>query len=413
MPGKGRTNEGGEGEDPAAVGSAVAAGHAAAVGHVDVLDGLRGFAIFLVVTFHLWQLSWLDIPAALHFPVSLEFIARAGFFGVEIFFFISGFCLFWPHARHVWEGEPLPTWREYAARRAAKILPSYYVCLLLVLLFFPHEYVAPGRLLWNVVTHLLFFHIWFYETYPSINSVTWSLAVEVQFYVLFPLVAASFRRKPWLAFLALAAVAQFWRLGVMQYGSADPFPYTVQQSQLPAFLDLFGGGMLAAWLVGDLRRQRARERGPEPWLCALAAVFALAAIVWLMHGVTQHPDSPLGLRDWQVRQRLPLSALLVVFTTTAALAAPGFRRAVANPFLRFLAAISYNLYLWHQVFHTWLFYGRIPAPATADPHQDPVWQWRFTLLALVVGLSVGILGTYLIERPFLRWFRRRSERKGE
>ena len=56
---------------------------------LDVLDGLRGIAIALVVWFHLWQVSWLD-------PYGLVFIPVSGFLGVELFFFLSAFCLSYP-----------------------------------------------------------------------------------------------------------------------------------------------------------------------------------------------------------------------------------------------------------------------------------------------------------------------------
>ncbi len=61
------------------------------------MDGLRGLAILLVVLFHYWQLSFWAIPIG--GDRTIEMVQYAGFLGVELFFFISGFCLFYPYAK--------------------------------------------------------------------------------------------------------------------------------------------------------------------------------------------------------------------------------------------------------------------------------------------------------------------------
>src|SRR6516225_6476122 len=100
------------------------------VSHVAVLDGLRGIAIAGVVWYHAWLVS--KIPSSVSigpYTVDLQPLAQAGFMGVDPFFFVSGFCLFYPYARHLFEGKPLPTIADFAVRRAEKILPSYAIAL--------------------------------------------------------------------------------------------------------------------------------------------------------------------------------------------------------------------------------------------------------------------------------------------
>ena len=102
---------------------------------LEILDGLRGLAVWLVVVFHVWQISWVDVNAALRLPQGwdVSFLPATGFFGVDLFFFLSAFCLTLPYAT-AWEvGTPAPTLRHFFARRAAKILPSYYLALVLFL----------------------------------------------------------------------------------------------------------------------------------------------------------------------------------------------------------------------------------------------------------------------------------------
>jgi peptidoglycan/LPS O-acetylase OafA/YrhL len=74
---------------------------------------------------------------------------------------------------------------------------------------------------------------------------------------------------------------------------------------------------------------------------------------------------------------------------------------LSNPPLRFLAIISYNLYLYHQIVARELLRLHVP-PYTGDPHADPQWQVGYTLVAFVAAIVQAALVTYLIERPLLR-----------
>ena len=111
--------------------------------HVDVLDGIRAFAVILVAWFHFWQQSWLqDVikPDALEaFGIANaneNWIPRTGYVFVDMMILLSGFCLFLPYARHMVEGTKLPQTGRFYARRVARIFPSYYLCFLIFILFF-------------------------------------------------------------------------------------------------------------------------------------------------------------------------------------------------------------------------------------------------------------------------------------
>src|ERR1017187_8440888 len=92
---------------------------------LDVLDGLRGLAILIVLWYHVWEWSWLGTDFnAFGKHLSFQFAVETGFTGVDLFFFISGLVLFYPYARHMFEGKKLQTVKEFAYRRFIKIVPS-------------------------------------------------------------------------------------------------------------------------------------------------------------------------------------------------------------------------------------------------------------------------------------------------
>ena len=210
--------------------------------HLAALDGLRGVAIALVLWFHIWQITWLRADVgAWGATINFNAIPEAGFVGVDLFFFISGFCLFVPYARTMFEGRPKATLATFAYRRALKIVPSYYLSLALVAAFGWAHFTSPSDAVVQLVSHAAFVHVFNNATYGGINGVLWSLAVEVQFYAIFPIVAWCAMRRPLLACILLAATAAAYRTVVAQHDDAR---YALEQ--LPGTLDLFVAGIFAA-----------------------------------------------------------------------------------------------------------------------------------------------------------------------
>lgn len=100
---------------------------------LEPLDGLRGIAMALVVWFHLWQVTWLPATVAPFWPRARLGRHSGDRFSswVDLFYFTSGFCLYYPYARATFGGRTAPTTGEFAYRRALKILPSYVLFPLL------------------------------------------------------------------------------------------------------------------------------------------------------------------------------------------------------------------------------------------------------------------------------------------
>lgn len=362
-----------------------------------VLDGLRGIAILLVVWFHVWQISWLPAPLP-----ALQFLPESGFLGVDIFFFLSGFVISYPFVRARIEGRAAPGWGHFALRRAAKIVPSY---LLAIAAAYVTGYAATqggGNVAQDVVTHLFFIHNWFASTYGSINGVLWTLAVEVQFYCVFPLLAVPFLRRPYLTCGAMIAAALAYRLAVTH----APDTYYAGQliEQLPGYLDCFGSGMLAAWLYVRLRDHPAvADDAARRWAAtaiALAGFLALGVLFQTFFAMRYENDAFI---HWKTVHRTWLALDCIAVAVGSLFAWRAWRAALANPVLLFFAYISYNWYIYHQFVARELFAHRIPPWNGNDPHFDPGWQYAFSAVAFVASIAVAALVTYGFERPLLRW----------
>jgi peptidoglycan/LPS O-acetylase OafA/YrhL len=363
---------------------------------LDVLDGLRGIAILMVVWWHLWLFSWLTPNfTLLGHPLSLVLIPGTGLMGVELFFFISGFVLFYPYARHLFEGKPLQTVQQFAYRRFIKIVPSYVIALFAALALL-WTFASVREAVWQVVTHLLFIHIFWTDTWVGINGVLWSLGVEVQFYLIFPLICVAFRRQPFITYAAMVAAAVCYRAALGRDHGGD---YVIM-GKLPAFLDLFANGMLAAWVFVFARSRVAGLERYRP-LALLIAVAAAAALYAMLESLLPRIWAGDYLA-WQSANRSYFGALVGVFTLASLFAYRWWHAVIANRVFVFLGVISYNLYLWHNVIMVAMLQHHIPASRMLDPHADSHWKWVYTFWSLALSLVVATFITYAIERPLLK-----------
>ena len=367
--------------------------------YIAAADLLRVFAVGLVACFHIWQQSWFDPGfwvGGVH--IDLQRIIRRGYMGVDLMLLLSGFLLYLPAAR----ARKMPGTWDFYARRLRRILPSYLfamaVCTAFTFLYGENPGSPP---LWkDLLLHLTFTHTFTRNSYlwSSLNVALWTLAVEMQFYLIFPLVGRAFLKKPWLTFAVMTALGVGFRLAITPLSDV-----TVLFNQLPAMLDLYACGMLSAHLLA----RRRRKRSP---LYGLGALACLGLILWVLWH--QSPVDSRDLNQLQMNWRLPLGVLGGAFLWFGGQWGRGFSRAVGNPLTKWLAAISYNFYIWHQYLAVKLKLWRIP-PWTLDPPQQYEgrgWQALYTLICFAAAFAAAAAVTYLIEKPADRLLSRSAPR---
>ncbi len=375
--------------------------------HIDVLDGVRALAVFGVLWFHFWQQNWImpyiGVPflTRLGLPgtINLLFLPRAGFLLVDWLLFLSAFCLFLPYARAALEHAPLPDTRLFYQKRAARIVPSYYASVLIIFFFVTlpsGAYRSLGQALGDLLPTLTFTQTFFPDTLlaTKINGVLWTAAVEVQFYLLFPLLAHAFAKKPGWTYLAMLAVSLLYLRGYVLQNTGS---IRLTVNQLPGFFGVFANGMAFAFLFVLAGKHLRRS----PQLSALALA-GLAAGSILLAGMMQTAQDTDPVQLWQAENRYALSLVFALITLSAALTFSGVRWLFSNALMRFLSAISYNVYIWHQWIAVKFKEWKIPYWSGEQPPNmtgDTRWQWTYTALILLATFAAAIAATYLIERP--------------
>ncbi len=362
--------------------------------YLPALDGVRAFAVLAVMMFH----------------GGFSFFT-GGFMGVDVFFVLSGFLI-----TSLLVGE----WRQsltirlgaFWGRRARRLLPALLLMLLFVAFF--ASVIVPkgtyGALRLDTLSTLLYVSNWhfilvgsnyFNETSAASPLIhTWSLAVEEQFYLIWPLVVLGLLRltrrlEPLFLLSCAAAIASAtWMYVLSRHAVSINRVYlgTDTRSQC-----LFIGCALAVGLV--LLTQRGHSAGRlaqgELWrpastqgrlLCAVAGIVGalVALIMWsVIDSTTSFPYSGGFF-------------LIGIATAGVIVSAVGAPRSLVPRFLsltpiRYVGQISYGLYIWHWPLFLWVDHARTGLSGT------PLF-----LLRLLVTFVVSVASFHLVERPIRR-----------
>lgn len=376
---------------------------------IAALDGLRALAALSVLGLHVWQASGtprLDTPVG---PFLTTLLA-AGNVGVDFFFVLSGFVLFLPTCLNGGRFGSVP---DYFLRRAARILPLYWVTLLVVVLglrFFTAEPQASLHMGTNLFLHLTFLAhpiaslVGLLEGF-GVNGAVWTLSLEVAFYLVLPLVAAQFYRRPELWFGIFVIVSFLWRFGVTAAVNPESMagPTVVGialTAALPTYLTHFALGMAAARLFVWLKPEEPRRDMELAALWVLS--FGALGLVWGTHEVGVAAIQGTATPYSQFTGTLPVTIAFTCVLLGLLLGPSWTRRLVDNDVLRIGGEISYGIYLWHLIV-IGLLAMNVPLPTGGTRH-FVLWLG----LVLPTTLALAWCSHVAIERPAVQWARRRT-----
>lgn len=310
-----------------------------------MIDVLRGFAALSVVVYHVIEhFAWAT------FPVTGPLLwFRIGWMGVDLFFVISGVVIALS-AFSLIDRMGKKFHGEFAERRLRRIVPLHYLTCFLFLVLVTPEVMTYSNVWKNVLSHIGFFHNFSTDWAGAINGPNWSVAVEIQFYLLILVLAPVLRTcRWWLIPLVALPLAWSWRYGAFVTFPIDettgPYFRFWASTQLPGTLDQFAVGVLLARFL--------RWGGPArllpdltPWMRAVAVSVLATAFVWITLAVFWPNASFWDIAGMVVfwRTFAAISFAMVVLAACTL----NFPQLVhwSTP-LRYLGTISYGIYLWH------------------------------------------------------------------
>ena len=283
--------------------------------YVPVADGLRAIFIFIVAWYHIWQQSWWTPHVGTY---SLDFLVRAGYVPVDGTILLSGFLLFLPHARVMLLGESVPDVRTFYQKRIMRIVPSYVFVTLLMLfaVAIPYNlYWRPSDLWKDLLMHLTFTQTFDFSTYIAtpIGVASWTVAIEMQAYLIFPLLARWARKNPLGTLSSMAALALLFRSFVV-WGMKD---YNMVVNQLINFLDVYAIGMASALLYVKLTTLWPKRGDLRLLLNAAATIVLLLALYGLVVLLQAQAGTPGSALQAGQMMRRPLFALLLAAVAVA------------------------------------------------------------------------------------------------
>ncbi|HEY1354623.1 MAG TPA: acyltransferase [Ktedonobacteraceae bacterium] len=402
---------------------------------IAALDGVRACAILMVIVFHinwidgnyqkLWD--WRSNPLA-------SSLAIAGGTGVTLFFVLSGFLLFLPYAKALLFAGRWPRARTFYLRRALRIMPGYYLSLLLLILLSAPSYLQAANLPATGLFLTLFMDS-SPQTFRALNGPYWTLATEWQFYLLLPLLALALlllvRRVPLerrlralifaLPGLMVCGLCVRW-LGAYHQGHPGATFLLPRRAlnvllfftygQTGKYTEDFAVGMLAAVLYTCAQRQPAfaqQLRRASLWLWGAGILILVFSAIWHFQANGPTPAWPLldpllpyyfWLSEWLLALGYALCILAILYGPSQ----------LRGPFtwqpVRWIGLISYSLYIWHLPLLALLQSRILPLLGSGHP---PAYSMQFYLAYALYWLWVPLvlfpfctLVYIFVEKPGIR-----------
>ncbi len=359
------------------------------------IDGLRFIAISSVVIHHLVSMYLSNSGRSPEVRTTAEWFAAAnqswlvipaysGYFGVNLFFVISGFILALPFAKRAFNEQAAPSLKSYYLRRVTRIEPPYLISLIVIFLIHCNQRGGSAyglQLLPNLISSLFYSHNLVYGSESLINNVTWSLEIEIQFYLLTPLLVLIFKWRNARARRA-ALIALIIGLGLLSQLVIYPYAPARVRLTLLNFAHYFLAGFLLAdlYLSGKLRR-------PDKRLAWDAVTFITAvAIIAIL------------TRFGHFYFLLPLLVGLLY--------AGFFLGRLSNAFARtrwivIIGGMCYTIYLYHILIISNLMTQTLPYASGARPFNLDFAMQLLMILPVVFAACAALF--IIAEKPFMRW----------
>jgi peptidoglycan/LPS O-acetylase OafA/YrhL len=360
------------------------------LGRVPELDGIRGLAILMVLQFH-----WAEGLTRMNSVEStLYSVLRCGWLGVDLFFVLSGYLITGVLA----DAKAKPHYfKNFYMRRVLRIFPAYYGFVFFAQFVLPpllrlghHQAIWQDTDFWWYWLHLTNIGLAIHAPGAQGFSHFWSLAVEEQFYLLWPLLIFCLsRRAAMRTTMGLIMLAPVLRTILALMGNSQPAAYVLMPCRADALA--MGAWLALAQREGALNPAFVGKARVVMWVCAAAVVGIFIGSGWSME-IENRAMQTVGLT---------IADLWFACFLGQAVAG-GAWDFLRGRVLRRFGKYSYVVYIWHVPLHAmlWKLYAGLHV-ASALPTQF-LGLIPFLFFGSFACLGIGALSWRFYEGPFLK-----------
>ena len=355
------------------------------------LDGLRFFCFLSVFLFHSFETDDPSIKSNAMFHFIKVSLFGNGFLGVNFFFVLSGFLITYLLIKEKKANNNIHI-VNFWIRRILRIWPLYFACVFYGFIIFPYTKILAGGV--PSETANLWYYLGFISNFDYIQKglpdakglgVLWSVAIEEQFYLAWPVILSFFRVKRfWVPLLFILS-------GSLVFRAVNDVPILHEMHTLSCIGDMALGG-LGAWLILESASFKNKIQQLPRW--SILIIYAAFVVVFLFRD-----ELLLSSYTLRVIERLIISSLMLLIILEQCYARHSFYKMGNLKLPTRLGVITYGLYCLHFI----TISLTLGLTKLAGLNKN-IWQVIFleTIMALVITVGVSVLSYRILEKPFLR-----------
>ena len=355
------------------------------------LDGLRFFCFLSVFLFHSFETDDPSIKSNAMFHFIKVSLFGNGFLGVNFFFVLSGFLITYLLIKEKKANNNIHI-VNFWIRRILRIWPLYFACVFYGFIIFPYTKILAGGV--PSETANFWYYLGFISNFDYIQKglpdakglgVLWSVAIEEQFYLAWPVILSFFRVKRfWVPLLFILS-------GSLVFRAVNDVPILHEMHTLSCIGDMALGG-LGAWLILESASFKNKIQQLPRW--SILIIYAAFVVVFLFRD-----ELLLSSYTLRVIERLIISSLMLLIILEQCYARHSFYKMGNLKLPTRLGVITYGLYCLHFI----IISLTLGLTKLAGLNKN-IWQVIFleTIMALVITVGVSVLSYRILEKPFLR-----------